>query len=136
MRTLVLAAVAALTLGTSTAHAVGGSWRCENPLDQDQEEARAISGSNNGLYQILMKYRERWDIAHLREQCEAYAEGRDYEISCLDDRRDWDAIKAAVPEEFFGMSSIQLTPRFHEIQSTREEWNELAAYCRSVGAIE
>lgn len=134
-RTILTSAVAALMLSAPSAHAVGGTWICENQMDMDQEEARAISGLNNGLYQILMKHRENWDMAHMREQCEAYAEGRPYEISCLNDRRDWDAIKAMVPEEFFGMSSIELTPHFHEIQANGELISETIAYCRSVGAI-
>lgn len=134
--TFTAAAAAALILATPMAHAAGGTWICENQMDMDQEEARAISGFNNGLYNILMIYREHWDMAYMREQCKAYAEGRPYEISCLDDRRDWDAIKAAVPEEYFGMSSEQLTPHFHEIQSTSEASRETVAYCRSVGAIE
>lgn len=136
IRSTLAAAAAALILTTPMAHAVGGTWICENQMDMDNEEARAISGSNNGLYQILVKHRERWDIAYKREQCQAYAEGRPYEISCLDGRRDWDAIKAMVPEEYFGMSSIQLTPRFHDIQSTAEASRETVAYCRGVGAIE
>ena len=136
IRSTLAAAAAALTLSTPMAHAVGGSFICENQMDMDQEEAREISGSNNGLYQILMTHREHWDIAHMRAQCEAYADGRPYEISCLDDRRDWDAIKSSVPEEYFGMSSEQLTPRFHEIQATFEEWRDVVGYCRSVGAIE
>jgi hypothetical protein len=136
MRSTLAAAAVALALSTPMAQAVGGSWSCENQMDMDHEEARAISGANNGLYQILMSYRERWDMAHMREQCQAYAEGRDYEISCLNDRRDWDAIKAMVPEEYFGMSSVQLTPRFHEIQATGDLIRETIAYCRDVGAIE
>lgn len=136
MRSILAAGAAALILTTPMAHAVGGSWICENPLDMDSEEARAISGFNNGLYNILMKHRERWDIAHMREQCQAYAEGRPYEISCLNDRRNWDAIKAMVPEEYFGMSSIQLTPHFHEIQNNGDLIRETIAYCRDVGAIE
>ena len=136
MRSTLAAGAAALLLTTPMAYAVGGSFICENQMDMDQDEARAISGYNNGLYNILMKHRERWDIAHMRAQCQAYAEGRPYEISCLDDRRDWDAIKASVPEDYFGMSSIQLTPHFHEIQATGEEWREVVSYCRDVGAIE
>ena len=134
--TTVAALAAALILTTPMAYATGGSWQCENQMDMDQEEARAISGSNNGLYQILMKTRENWDIAYKREQCQAYAEGQPYEISCLDDRRDWDAIKAMVPEEYFGMSSEALTPHFHAIQRNVDEVIAVAQYCRDVGAIE
>ena len=136
MRSILAAGAAALTLTTPMAHAVGGSFICENQMDMDQEEAREIAGSNNGLYQILMKTRENWDMAHMRAQCEAYAEGRPHEISCLDDRRDWDEIQAMVPEEYFGMSSIQLTPRFHEIQDNGALVRETIEYCRDVGAIE
>ncbi|WP_299821185.1 hypothetical protein [uncultured Jannaschia sp.] len=136
MNSILAAAAAALILATPMAHATGGSWICENQMDMDHEEARAISGANNGLYQILMKTRENWDIAHRREQCEAYAEGRPYEISCLNDRRDWDEIKAMVPEEYFGMSSESLTPHFQAIQNNTDEAIAVARYCRDVGAIE
>ncbi|WP_299841555.1 hypothetical protein [uncultured Jannaschia sp.] len=130
------AAVAALILAAPMAHATGGSWQCENQMDMDHEVARSISGSNNALYQILMKTRENWDIAYKRAQCEAYAEGRPYEISCLNGRRDWDAIKAMVPEEYFGMSNDALYPRFLAIQSNREQSVAMVEYCRDVGAIE
>ena len=136
MNSTLATAVAALILAAPMAQATGGSWQCENQMDMDHKEARAISGANNGLYQILMKTRENWDIAHMRAQCEAYAEGRPFEISCLDDRRDWDEIKAMVPEEFFGMASEQLTPHFHEIQNNTDESIAVARYCRDVGAIE
>ena len=134
--TTVAALAAALILTTPMAYATGGSWICENQMDMDRDEARAISGSNNNLYNILMMYRERWDIAHRRAQCEAYAEGRPNEISCLDDRRDWDAIKAMVPEEYFGMSNEALHPHFLAMESNREQSKNVVDYCRDVGAIE
>ena len=133
---LTAAAAAALILAAPMAYATGGSFVCENQMDMDQDEAREIAGSNGGLYQILMKTRENWDIAHMHEQCEAYAEGRPYEISCLDDRRDWDAIKAMVPKEYFGMSGESLTPHFQAMQRNVDEAIAVAQYCRSVGAIE
>ena len=131
---LTAAVAAALIFAAPMAHATGGSFQCENQMDMDRDEALEIAGSNHGLYQILMKYRERWDSAHMRAQCEAYAEGRPYEISCLNDRRDWDAIKASVPEEYFGMSSESLTPHFQAIE-TFNEIRAVFAYCRDVGAI-
>ena len=130
------AAAAALILATPMAHATGGSWICENQMDMDSDEARAISGSNNALYNILMKARENWDIAYKRAQCEAYAEGRPYDISCLNDRRDWEAIKAMVPEEYFGMSNDALYPHFLALKSNREQSVAMVSYCRDVGAIE
>ena len=81
MRSIFAVVAATLMLATPMAHAAGGSFICENQMDMDQDEAREIAGSNNGLFQILMKTRENWDIAYWREQCDAYAEGQPYEIS-------------------------------------------------------
>lgn len=135
MRTLLLAVAVTLTLGAPMAYAYGGSFQCENQMDMDRDEARAISGTNNGLYNILMEYRERWDVAYQRQQCEAFAAGKPYEISCLDDRRDWDAIKTMVPSEYFGMSRMDLNPHYQELQMADDGIRDVFAYCRSVGAI-
>ena len=83
-----------------------------------------------------MEYRRRWDVAYKREQCEAFAAGELYEISCLDGRRDWDAIKAMVPSEFFGMANLDLHPHYLELQMADNGNKDMVAYCRSVGAIE
>ena len=136
MRTLFLAAIATFTLAAPMAHAVGGTFQCENPLDMDKDEAREIAGNNNNLFNILMEYRRRWDVAEKRQQCEAFAAGEPYEISCLDDRRDWDAIKAMVPSEFFGMANLDLHPHYLELQKADNGNKDMVAYCRSVGAIE
>lgn len=135
IRFTALAALTALTFTAPAAHAYGGSWQCEVQGDMDKEEARAIA-PQNALFNIVMKHREAWDIQHMREQCEAYAAGEPYEISCLDGRRDWEAIKAMVPSEFFGRSNLELTPHLHAMPSTTEGFIEVARYCRSVGAIE
>lgn len=135
MRTLFLAVATTLALGAPMAHAVGGTFQCENPLDMDSDESRAIAGSNNGLFNVLNKYRERWDVAEMRKQCEAYAAGEPYEISCLNGRRDWDAIRAMVPAEYFGMSTFDLTPHYHDLQKDRADFAGTIEYCRSVGAI-
>lgn len=134
IRSAAVAAFFAVIFGPPTAHAFGGSWQCENQMDMDRDEARAIA-PNNGLFNILNKYRERWDIQHMHEQCAAFAVGGTYDISCLDDRRDWDAIKAMVPIEFFGKSNEELTPDFQALQTHGEEFIDVIAYCRSVGAI-
>lgn len=135
IRFTALAALTALTFTAPPAHAYGGSWLCENQMDMDHDEARAIA-PQNGLFNILMMHREAWDLQHMREQCEAFAAGEPYEISCLNDRRDWDAIKAMVPSEFFGRSNLELTPHFHAMPGNAEAYIEVARYCRGVGAIE
>ncbi|MEM7710169.1 MAG: hypothetical protein AAF264_05350 [Pseudomonadota bacterium] len=136
MRTFSILVVAAFAIAPAVANAQGGSWICGNQMDMDRDEARALAGTNNALFNIILVYRERWDNRHMRAQCEAYAAGQPYEISCLDGRRDWEAIGAMVPDEFFGMSSPELTPHFHEIQDNYDEIREVITYCRDVGAIE
>jgi len=135
MRTSLLAVAATLTLGAPMAHAYGGSFQCEDQMDMDQDQARAISGTNNGLFKIVMEYRERWDVAYKRQQCEAFAAGQPYDISCLNDRRDWDAIRAMVPSDYFGMSNVDLNPHYQELQMADDGIRDMADYCRSVGAI-
>ena len=135
MRTLLLAVVATSAFGAPMAHAYGGSWQCENQLDMDQDEARAISGTNNGLFNVLNEYRERWDVSYKMRQCEAFAAGKPYLISCLNDRRDWNAIKAMIPHHYLGMSSEQLTPHYQELQMADDGIRAMVSYCRSVGAI-
>ncbi len=129
-------ALAALTLSAPEAQAFGGSWQCEDSMDMDRDEARAISGTNNALFNLLNEYRERWDAQYKLKQCKAFAEGRPYNISCLNNRRDWDAIKGMVPEELFGMSSREVTPYYQELQMADDGARDMAVYCRSVGAIE
>ncbi|MBM9595052.1 hypothetical protein [Roseitranquillus sediminis] len=102
-------------------------------LDQDEIAARA---PNLGIQRILEEYRDRWDATHIRQQCEAFATGEPYEISCLDDRRDWDAIEAMVPDEFFGMSNTELRPHYLELQTADDGYGAALNYCRSVGAVE
>lgn len=135
MRTLLSAIATTLTLTAPMAHAVGGSFQCEDQMDMDRDEARAISGTNNGLLKILMEYRERWDAVYKRQQCEAFAAGEPYDISCLNGRRDWAAIKAMVPSEYFGMSNVDLNPHYQDLQMADDGIKEMADYCRSVGAI-
>ena len=68
------------------------------------------------MFRIVNEYRERWDVHYKRQQCEAFAASGSYDISCLNNRRDWDAIKAMVPSEYFGMSARDLTPHYQELQ--------------------
>jgi hypothetical protein len=135
-RIAAIAALAASMFLVPQAKAFGGSWQCENQMDRDQDEAREIAGTNNAMFNVLVKLRDRWDIQHMRKQCEAYAAGEPYEISCLNDRRDWEAIKNMVPSEWFGMSTLELAPHFQAMESTAAGLIEVGRYCRDVGAIE
>lgn len=134
MKRTFLAAVAAFLLVAPMAHAFGGSWICENQMDMDQDEAWDISG-HVGMFRIASAYRERWDAQYMRQQCEAFVLGRPYDISCLDDRRDWEAIKQSIPSDLFGMSVMETRPFYLELQAGDNGIKSAIDYCRDVGAI-
>ncbi len=129
--------LAAVALGfgvsaTAPAWAVGGSFACER--SPSMEVAEHVDGSF-ALENIVNQYRTRWDAQEAMEQCRAYAEGRPYEISCLNGRRDWDAIIASVPKEYFGRSNESLAATYTAERRAGNGYKEAMAYCRSVGAI-
>lgn len=130
----ILAVLALLALAWGQATAQEQSWACDGSIDGDRDEIREIA-TNISMYRILQEYRDRWDAAHIRAQCEAYAAGEPYEIGCLNDRRDWSDIKALVPDELFGRSTRELRPYFIELSESDDGHGAAIDYCRSVGAI-
>jgi hypothetical protein len=127
-----IAAALALGLTVSPAWAVGGSFACEgSPLT---EVAEHVDGSF-GLERIVNQYRTRWDAKEAMKQCRAYAEGQPYDISCLNGRRDWDAILASVPKEYFGRSNQSLAEPALAERRKGNGFKEAMDYCRSVDAI-
>lgn len=125
-------AVALGLLGTPPAFAAGGSFACERSATME-----AVEHVDGGfaLQNIVIQYMTRWDAAEAKRQCQAFAAGEPYEISCLNGRRDWDAILASVPADYFGRSNKNLA---EAVDAERREGNgfkEAMAYCRSVGAI-
>jgi len=134
IRKFAAAAFVAVIVGTPTAHAFGGTWVCEKKGDMDKDEAWEIS-SNIAMFRIVNEYRARWDAVYVRRQCEAFVAGEPHQISCLNDRRDWQAIKAMVPIEYFGMSNPELAPHYQELQMSDDGFKDAIGFCRSVGAI-
>ncbi len=129
--------LAAVALGfgvsaTAPARAVGGSFHCES--SSLTETAEHVDGSF-GLIQIVNQYVLRWDAAESLRQCQAYAAGRPSDISCLNDRRDWEAVLASVPQDYFGRSNQSLAPVVREEIRKGNGLKEAMDYCRSVGAI-
>jgi hypothetical protein len=136
MKWTTMAALAlALALPGVAAQAQAGSWVCEGTGDRDDDELDALS-PNIGMRRILQEYRNRWDAAHVRSQCEAFAAGEPHDIRCLNDRRDWDAIQAMVPDDLLGMSNGELRPHYLALQEEDDGYTAALAYCRDVGAIE
>ena len=119
-------------LGTSPVWAIGGSFVCKRSPTM---EAREHIDGSFALENIVIQYMTRWDAQEAMKQCQAYAEGQPYDISCLNGRRDWNAIIASVPEDYFGRSNKSLAATVNAEERKGNDYKEAMAYCRSVGAI-
>lgn len=120
-------------IGGAPAWAVGGSFHCDRPPIMEVMEQ--VEGSS-ALQSIVNQYLVRWEAENAREQCEAFAEGRPYDISCMNGRRDWPAILASVPADYFGRSNESLAATARDEKRKATGLREAMAFCRSVGAIE
>ena len=108
-------------------------WGCKGGrTDEAEISSRA---THIGMRRVLEQYQNRWDAAYMREQCEAFAEGRPHEISCLRGRRDWDAIEAMVPDAWWSLSKMDIRPHYLALQSEDDGLDAARDYCRNVGAI-
>lgn len=134
MKPGVMALGAAFLLSTQAgpSWAFGGSFHCERPAIMEVRE-RVDGGST--LQSIVNEYLMRWDAAEMTRQCQAYANGQPHDISCLNGRRDWSAIKSSVPAEYFGQSNKSLANAGRAERAKGNGFAEAVAYCRSVGAI-
>ena len=132
---------AALLVGGSGARAegeYGGEWTCvKQPVFHEAVNAALdeISAGNIGLRNVAFEYMRRWDVEEMRRQCAAFAAGEPYEISCLNGRRDWGAIKAMIPEDLFGLSPGAIRPHYLALQEEDAGQADAYAFCREVGAI-
>jgi hypothetical protein len=131
-KTAAAATLGVALLGTGSAWAIGGSFACKQ--SPTMEAVDHVEGGF-GLQRIVIQYMTRWDAQEAMKQCRAYAQGQPYDISCLNGRRDWDAIIASVPEDYFGRSNESLAESVRAERRKGNGFTEAMAYCRSVGAI-
>lgn len=130
-----LAVTIATTIAPSITSAETASWHCDGSVKVDDDEI-AARAPNNSVAKVLQAYRERWDAQYIRAQCEAFAQGQPANISCLNGRRDWDAIVGMVPKEIWSMPRSEVRPIYLALQAEDSGVRDAFAYCRDVGAIE
>jgi hypothetical protein len=126
---------AAVLMTAGTVQADGGSFVCEDGFGTSKEITAQVGGSF-GFQKIVHQYVARWDAQKARQLCEAYAGGEPVTITCLDGRRDWAAIKASIPSDYYGRSNESLASANEAERRQGNGFKEAMAYCRSVGAIE
>ena len=133
--TITMAAVI-LTVGLSpAASAQDRSFACEQIAARYERDQIKRIAHNREMEVIVKEYMWRWDARHIRSQCQAFSNGAPNEISCLNGKRDWNAIKASIPSEYSRMDRKSLRP-FMEMERDKENGrDEAVTFCRDVGAI-
>lgn len=135
MQKIVRAVVVSLLLvSAGTAHAAGGAFVCKDGFGT-MKEVKAEVGGSSGFVNIVSLYVARWDAQEARRLCSAYAAGEPVTITCLDGHRDWNAIKASIPPDYFGGSNRQLADAYTAEVERGTGHLEALQYCRSVGAV-
>lgn len=136
MRFLGLAgfSAAALIATIGAAQAAGGSFACKDSFAKSKEIEAQVGGSF-AFQKIVSQYVTRWDSQKAQELCKAFASGEPVTIACLDGQRNWTAIKAAIPSDYFGRSNESLASTYESERRKGNGFKEAMAYCRSVGAI-
>lgn len=125
---------ASVIAAAGAAQAAGGSFTCKDGFGT-VKEIKAQVGGSSGFINIVSLYVARWDAQEARRLCSAYAAGEPVTITCLDGRRDWSAIKASVPPDYFGGSNQQLASAYTAELEKGTGHLEALQYCRSVGAV-
>ncbi|UWR62807.1 hypothetical protein [Phaeobacter inhibens] len=112
------------------------SWNCEKQAVFDpsvQNHIREISAKPS-MRNIIIEHMKRWDAAEMRSQCEAFADGKPNEISCLNGRRNWDEIEASIPSGLTQVSALNQREHLLKIQAEGNGLAEAIEFCRSSGA--
>lgn len=135
MKPILRAVIAALVLTAAGAvQAAAGSFVCKDNLGALKEVKAQVGGSST-FVSIVNQYLARWDAQEARRLCAAYAAGEPVTITCLNGQRNWSAIKASIPEEYFGKNNQQLASSYSAEMKKGNGYKEAIAYCRDVGAV-
>jgi hypothetical protein len=128
------AIVGTILIATGGAQAAGGSFVCKDGFGT-MKEIKAEVGGSSAFISIVNQYVQRWDAGEAQRLCSAYAAGKPVTISCLNGKRDWNAIKASIPPDYFGGSNQQLADAYTAEVAKGTGYLEAMTYCRGVGAI-
>ena len=133
MRVVIFAA--GLTLLAQGALGQPASWGCgvDGFSGKSRETAASLSTSNQ-MGTAVREYMHRWDAQHMREQCENFSNGRPSSIGCLNESRDWDAIVASIPSEYFTMERRMLGKIVQRDIISPKMVEDAVKYCEDVGA--
>ena len=133
IRMMLAATMASVVLPVLSATAQDRSFACKGGASDPAAIAKRTD--NFSMRLIMAIYRDRWDAGYIRAQCEAFAEGEPYTITCLKEVRDWDAIEASIPEDYHGMDRFSLAEFVPDEREKGPFSSDSLDYCREIGAI-
>jgi len=119
----------------------GENFHCDRIPFLHERAVKAIDTvSHNRTMSVIVKsYAQQWEAEEIRRTCEAADAGKRADFSCFQGRRDWDAIRAKIPEELFALDATALRPHQLRLQKLRAEtrpYEEAFKFCEKLGVIE
>ena len=135
----VIALVGALVLVATGARASGELACASVPFAGERARAELLARAPDpGARQILIEHGLRWEADEIVRLCDARASGEEVALGCLEGRRDWSAITAAVPFDLSTADTATKRAHLTELRDARrsERPRDAAeAHCRAVGAF-
>ncbi|MFK7846056.1 MAG: hypothetical protein AB8G77_12220 [Rhodothermales bacterium] len=119
----------------------GTNFHCSSfPIKSDQAKAAMSKlAHNNTMRNIVLAYTYQWENEEIKRTCDAAASGQKANLSCLDGRRDWDAIQSKIPDGLVGKGNQALRPLMLKLQSkgfNAAGRNDVLDYCENLGVID
>lgn len=119
----------------------GENFHCDRlPFLHENAVAAIKRLSHNKTMEVIVKeYAQQWEAQEIRRTCDAAAASKPADFSCLQGRRDWDAIQNMIPGHLSGLDMAALRPHQLELQKKKadERPHEMAyRYCEDLGVIE
>lgn len=118
-----------------------GNFHCDRIPFLNERAVKAIDelSHNKTMSVIVKQYAEQWEDAEILRTCEAAAAGEPADFSCMQGRRDWDAIKSLIPQELFAMDAEGL--RTHQLANQKQRAQErpratVLEQCEALGVLE
>ena len=134
------AIIFALWLAATPARAAG-EFACRGvPFVHAQDKAAfAAHAPSVAMRFILVEYAQLWDATEMVRLCDAKIAGEPAELTCLQGRRDWEAIVASVPASVRDASADMQRDHldaFRNERSRNRPHQRAIDHCVRIGAVE
>lgn len=145
MTSKILLAIITSTVLAGTTHIAradhGENFHCDRIPFLHETAVKAIGklSHNKTMSVIVKEYAEQWEAEEIRKTCDAAAAKQPADFSCFQGRRDWNAIRALIPDELFGMDAVSLRPHqlsLQKLQAETQPHEKAFRYCEKLGVIE